>query len=318
MTARTRALWVVGLAVAAASGWFVLRPAPRIETPNAPAQQAAPAVPPPAGAPAAPVAVARPAAPTLAVAPPVPVSPPAIVAAPVPSPAPAPTPRAVVPAPPANPAVPAPSVAAARPAVPAPLRPSFDIVRISPAGDAVLAGRAAPGAQIVITVDGAEIARGEADRAGQWVITPAKPLPSGGHELKVAARQPDGSLLEAEAPVVFVLNDRPAPAPPTLVDISGAVSADTTVKWKPAADAARYRLWWRSTTDPRWRHSRGAAATGQAVLKDVNIDDWFFGVSAIGADGWESPVVFPGAPGSWTHEAPPPAPAAPGTPGSRP
>lgn len=98
-----------------------------------------------------------------------------------------------------------------------------------------------------------------------------------------------------------------APAPPTGVDITGAVSADTTVKWKPAADAAHYRLWWRSTTDPQWRYSRDAAPTGQAMLKDVNIDDWFFGVSAVGADGYESPVVFPGAPGSWTHEEPPPA-----------
>ena len=109
-----------------------------------------------------------------------------------------------------------------------------------------------------------------------------------------------------------------APAPPTHVDIAGAVSADTTVKWQPAADAARYHLWWRSTTDPQWRYSRDAAPSGKAVLKDVNIDDWYFGVSAVGADGWESPVVFPGGPGSWTHEEPPPAPAAPGTPGSKP
>ena len=107
-----------------------------------------------------------------------------------------------------------------------------------------------------------------------------------------------------------------APAPPTHVDISGAVSADTTVKWKPAADAAHNRVWWRSTTDPQWRYSREVAPSGKAELKDVNIDDWFFGVSAIGRDGWESPVVFPGAPGSWTHEEPPPAPAAPGTPGA--
>ncbi|WP_372781909.1 M20/M25/M40 family metallo-hydrolase [Phenylobacterium sp.] len=109
-----------------------------------------------------------------------------------------------------------------------------------------------------------------------------------------------------------------APAPPTHVDISGAVSADTTVKWSPALDAKSYRLWWRSTTDPQWRHSREAAPSGQAVLKDVNIDDWFFGVSAVGADGYQSPVVFPGSPGSWTHEEPPPAPAAPGTPGAKP
>ncbi|MCX7380104.1 MAG: LysM peptidoglycan-binding domain-containing protein [Alphaproteobacteria bacterium] len=103
-------------------------------------------------------------------------------------------------------------------------------MRISPTGDAVLAGRAAPGAQIVITVDGSEIARGEADRAGQWVITPAKPLPFGGHELKVAARQPDGSLLEAEAPVVFVLNDRPSQPPPAQT----AANAPTAVGAPPA------------------------------------------------------------------------------------
>ena len=107
-----------------------------------------------------------------------------------------------------------------------------------------------------------------------------------------------------------------APAPATHVDISGAVSADTTVKWSPAADAARYNVWWRSTTDSQWRHSRAVGPTGQTVLKDVNVDDWFFGVSAVGPDGWEAPVVFPGAPGSWTHEEAPPSQAAPGTPGS--
>jgi hypothetical protein len=95
-----------------------------------------------------------------------------------------------------------------------------------------------------------------------------------------------------------------APAPPTHVEILGAVSDDTTVKWTPAPDAASYRLWWRATTDPQWRHSREAAPAGEAVLKGINIDDWFFGVSAVGADGYESPVVFPGAPGSWTHEEP--------------
>jgi len=101
-----------------------------------------------------------------------------------------------------------------------------------------------------------------------------------------------------------------APAPPTAVDIKGAVSTDTTVSWKPEADAARYRLWWRSTTDPQWRYSRDVGPVGTAVLKGVNIDDWFFGVSAAGPDGWESPVVFPGAPGQWAEGEPPKAEAA--------
>lgn len=90
-----------------------------------------------------------------------------------------------------------------------------------------------------------------------------------------------------------------APAPPTGVDIAGAVSADTTVKWKPAPDAAAYRLWWRSTTEPQWRYSRVAGTGGETKLVGVNIDDWFFGVSAIGADGYESPVVFPGPAGTF-------------------
>jgi acetylornithine deacetylase/succinyl-diaminopimelate desuccinylase-like protein len=90
-----------------------------------------------------------------------------------------------------------------------------------------------------------------------------------------------------------------APAPPTEVEISGAVSPDTTVKWTPAPDAAAYRVWWRDTTEPQWRYSRVVGTPGQATLKGVNIDDWFFGLSAIGPDGFETPVVFPGATGAF-------------------
>ena len=90
-----------------------------------------------------------------------------------------------------------------------------------------------------------------------------------------------------------------APAPPVGVEISGAVTADTTVRWKPSPDAAAYRVWWRGTTDPQWRYSRLVGTSGEAKLAGVNIDDWFFGVSAIGADGFESPVVFPGAAGTF-------------------
>ena len=89
-----------------------------------------------------------------------------------------------------------------------------------------------------------------------------------------------------------------APRPPTGVDIAGAVSADTTVSWTPAPDAAAYRVWWRRTTDPVWTFSR--VATGGALkLTGINIDDWFFGVSAISQDGFESPVVFPGPAGTF-------------------
>ena len=84
-----------------------------------------------------------------------------------------------------------------------------------------------------------------------------------------------------------------------VVAISGDVSDDTTVKWTPARDASANRIWWRETAEPQWSHARQVPPSGQAVLKDVVIDDWFFGVSAVSADGYESPVVFPGPAGSW-------------------
>ena len=95
-----------------------------------------------------------------------------------------------------------------------------------------------------------------------------------------------------------------APKPPEGVEIEGAVTPDTTVKWTPSPDAAAYRVWWRGTTDPQWRYSRPAGTRGSLKLPSVNIDDWFFGVSAISADGWESPVVFPGAAGTFVRQPP--------------
>ncbi|HJV72475.1 M20/M25/M40 family metallo-hydrolase [Ideonella sp.] len=94
-----------------------------------------------------------------------------------------------------------------------------------------------------------------------------------------------------------------APAPPQGVAIEGAVSPDTTLRWEPVPGAAGYRVWWRSTTEPQWRYHRDVPADAQPpnrlTLMNVVIDDWFFGVSAVSADGYESPVVFPGDPGAF-------------------
>ncbi len=93
-----------------------------------------------------------------------------------------------------------------------------------------------------------------------------------------------------------------APAPVRGVAISGAVTTDTVMTWTPQAGVASYRVWWRDTTAPQWQRSRSYAAgvdPGHAVLKNIDLDDFFFGVSAVSADGWESPVTFPGDAGSF-------------------
>jgi nucleoid-associated protein YgaU len=95
-------------------------------------------------------------------------------------------------------APPAPTVAerppAAVPAGPpkaeAPTAPSFDAVHIGPEGQAVLAGRAAPGADVTVLDHGQVIGHATADPNGEWVITPQQPLVPGPQELSLAARKP--------------------------------------------------------------------------------------------------------------------------------
>ncbi|MFA6229145.1 MAG: M28 family metallopeptidase [Rhodanobacter sp.] len=96
-----------------------------------------------------------------------------------------------------------------------------------------------------------------------------------------------------------------APAPPTGVTVEGAVSTDTTLHWNKVPDAAGYRVHWRDTTAPQWQFERAVGDVSQAVLKDVVVDDWFFGVSSVSADGYESPVVFPGFAGSFERSPAP-------------
>jgi len=94
-----------------------------------------------------------------------------------------------------------------------------------------------------------------------------------------------------------------APAPPAGVDIEGAVASDTTIHWQPVEGAAGYRVWWRDTLSPQWQHSRWVGDATKITLKDIVVDDAFFGVSAVSADGFASPIVFAGTAGSFASEA---------------
>jgi hypothetical protein len=51
-----------------------------------------------------------------------------------------------------------------------------------------------------------------------------------------------------------------------------------------------YRLYWRDTWTHDWQHSQTIGNVTHFVLPNVSIDDFAFGVSAIGADGQESLV----------------------------
>ena len=69
-----------------------------------------------------------------------------------------------------------------------PIRPSFDVVRVNREGDAVIAGRAEPYAEVTVTDGQREIGKVKADSRGEWVLVPSESLPAGPHELSLEAR----------------------------------------------------------------------------------------------------------------------------------
>ncbi|WP_297732927.1 M28 family metallopeptidase [uncultured Maricaulis sp.] len=95
-----------------------------------------------------------------------------------------------------------------------------------------------------------------------------------------------------------------APPFPSNVTIEGAVQPSTTLSWnmaegEAAANLSGYRIYWRLTDQPQWQWSRFVGRTDSHTLENVVIDNYFFGVSAVALDGSETPVVFPGAAGSF-------------------
>ncbi len=90
-----------------------------------------------------------------------------------------------------------------------------------------------------------------------------------------------------------------APPPPAEVRIAGAVTADTTLSWTAAPGASGYRVWWRETTAPAWTQSRDAGDAYKLTLTGINIDDYVFGVAAVGEGGLSSPVEVSGSVGAF-------------------
>lgn len=63
--------------------------------------------------------------------------------------------------------------------------PTFDIVRVEPDGNAVLAGLSAPGDKIEIMSGNRVLAIADANSAGEWALVLDEPLQSGGHQIAV-------------------------------------------------------------------------------------------------------------------------------------
>lgn len=93
-----------------------------------------------------------------------------------------------------------------------PVAPTFDVVRISPTGEAVIAGRAEPGTTVTVLDGGHAVGSTMTNARGEWVLLPETVLSPGSRELTLS-----GDSAAALKPVVsndVVLVVVPGPAAP--------------------------------------------------------------------------------------------------------
>lgn len=278
----------------------------------------------PAEAPAAPTAEPAKPADTVASTPAEPT--PAVPAETAPAPA-EPAPSATPPATqPSAPATTDTATAAGSPAATAPGEPTpatFDVARVEPSGNAVLAGRADPKAIIVLYANGQEIARTQANENGEWVVALEKPLAPGEYELMVVTASPDGSRQVESRERLAVSVPKTADEPPMVALIAPdaptkvlqqpeAPSGQATAAGTPATTAAPAATGPDATTAPTTSTGPLAVAT---VAKDqgrltvsgtaapdatvrVYFDDALIGETKAGSDGaWTLSATHDAGPG---------------------
>lgn len=84
-----------------------------------------------------------------------------------------------------------------------------------------------------------------------------------------------------------------APPSPKNVGIGGIVEASAKLQWDKVDGAKGYKIYWRDTTSPTWDHFKYVENTTEFTLDGIVLDNYFFGVSAVGKNGHESIVSFP-------------------------
>jgi nucleoid-associated protein YgaU len=198
--------------------------------------------------------------------------------------------RTTTPAPSQSTSHPVASPEAAKPGEPpaaAVMAPSFDVARIGRDGHAVIAGRATPGAKIVLLDGGKEIAHGEADSHGEWVLLiQDPPLTPGQHELRVVQHIEGRAPVTSEQSVVVVVPEKSNSADETLVMIVPPGGAPTLLQSPSAAGVPKSNDLQLSTLD---YDDRGhVTISGQALAGSTvraYIDDKAAAEGVSGNDG---------------------------------
>ena len=98
--------------------------------------------------------------------------------------------------------------------------PEFDVVRVAPDGDTVIAGRAAPGSTISLIVDGEEVANTIADGTGNFVALFDVPNSDAPRLIELSATDPNGETTVSSQSVIIT------PSQPQVAAVEPEAPAD--------------------------------------------------------------------------------------------
>ncbi len=129
------------------------------------------------------------------------------------------------------------SAAPAAPATPAPVAPSFDLVRVEADGSAVIAGLAAPGARVQVLLDGVGLTSATADENGNFVALVQIGLSDMPRVVSLLAEDASGAQLASEESAIIqpVVQVASATAP---AEAAAPVPATGAQEDAPAESAA--------------------------------------------------------------------------------
>lgn len=198
-----------------------------------------------------------------------------------------------------------------------PAAPSFDIVRVEPSGDALLAGRSKPGAPVALVAGGKIVAQTKADAGGNFVMTPPT-LKPGNYSLSLRQGEGAGTKESKQSVVVSVPVSKKHPVVVALAEpgkatdlLSAPPDADTgaAAPTTPAAAAAPLRAVPPAATAPT-QAVQPAPVAPKLAIRSVELENgsglFASGVAPPGTDVRiylnDSHVadVIAAAAGSWT------------------
>lgn len=111
--------------------------------------------------------------------------------------------------------------------------PRFDLVRVDPKGGALVAGKAAPGVMVEITMDGVKIAEAQADRRGGFVAMFDMPTGETAHVLALIAIGPAGDRTPSADQVVVIGVPEAEDPPVAVATETEETPQETTAEVKP-------------------------------------------------------------------------------------